>query len=114
MESIRPEGQANTGLATGPRMVSHGGNVGPQPGNELDDLAKPPRFQRPPAAAPLDGMPPDFPHHSQGDMRALRELALPPDKLTHPATDRTSDRSPVSRYAFGHVRTSAFHFQRRQ
>ena len=157
MESIRPEGQANTGLATGPRMVSHRGNVGPKPGNELDDLVKPPfkgikagpdrgtvdcramprhlpgaafkhrvkalrfpaksnrqRFQRPPAATPLDGMPLDFPHHSQGDMRALRKLALSPAKLTHPVADRTSDRSPVSRYAFGHVRTSAFHFQRRQ
>jgi hypothetical protein len=59
-------------------------------------------------------MPLDFPYHSQGDMRALRKLALSPAKLTHTVADCTSDRSPISRYAFGHVRTSAFHFQRRQ
>ena len=71
-------------------------------------------FQRPPATAPLDGMPLDFTHHSQRHMGALRKLTLTPAKLTHTLTDRPSDRSPIFRYAFGHVRTSAFHFQRRE
>jgi hypothetical protein len=71
-------------------------------------------FQRPPATATFHGMPLDFPHHSQGHMRALRKLTLTPAKLTDTLTDRPSDRSPIFRYAFGHVRTSAFHFQRRE
>ena len=71
-------------------------------------------FQGPATAPPLDGVPLDFSHYSQGDMRALGKLALSPAKLTHAVADHPRDRSPISRYAFGHVRTSGFHFQRRE
>jgi hypothetical protein len=71
-------------------------------------------FERPPATPAFHGMPLDFPHHGQGHMRPLRKLTLTPAKLTDALNDRPSDRSPVFRYAFGHVRTSAFHSQRRE
>jgi hypothetical protein len=60
-------------------------------------------FKRARAAAPLDGMPLDFPHDSYRDMRTLRKLPLTPAKLTHTVTDSPSDRSPVPWIAFRHA-----------
>jgi hypothetical protein len=113
------------GIQAGPQRgtVNRRANTRPMPSAALEDRVKASRlpakshgqrFQRASAAPTFHGMPLDLPHHGQRHMRTIRKLTLTPAKLTDALADRPSDRSPIFRYAFGHVRTSAFHFQRRE
>jgi hypothetical protein len=70
------------------------------------------RLKRPGTAATLNGMPLDFPHDGSRHMRTLRKLPLTPAKLTDTVADNPGDGGPITRHAFRHARSSAFHFQR--
>lgn len=58
------------------------------------------RFQGARATPALDGMTLDFPDDGKRDVRAARQLALTPAKLTHAVVNGTRDRTPVFRHAF--------------